>query len=287
MRWIIRCYPRQWRDRYEDEMLALLEECKITPKTMLDLIVGAVDAHLNYSGITEGVVNMVNRVRSGVVMTFCAFIVFGVGWAMLQRINDPVPNFQTAAHAHPELNVLHGALLIVGCIGFVVFLLAGMPLFFVSIKRAMEQRKKSVLLPFGIALGCALAALLATGGIAWWRPERHVYVYLLSYLAVMAILLITGTVAVSLVVARTEFQARELRLVFVPETAILISMVIAALLSILSLIRITSYAPQLLITQDVNGPLFITGIVFMALGAIFSGLALRRSWGAKLKSVEG
>ncbi len=46
-RWILRFYPRLWRERYQDEMMALLEQHVVTPFTLLDLLLGALDAHLD------------------------------------------------------------------------------------------------------------------------------------------------------------------------------------------------------------------------------------------------
>lgn len=40
MRWLLRLYPRIWRDRYEEEVLAVLEAHKVTPTTVFDLLVG-------------------------------------------------------------------------------------------------------------------------------------------------------------------------------------------------------------------------------------------------------
>lgn len=41
---LLRLYPRAWRERYEDEMLAVLEEHDVTLATHVDLLRGAVDA---------------------------------------------------------------------------------------------------------------------------------------------------------------------------------------------------------------------------------------------------
>lgn len=43
---LLRLYPRGWRDRYEAEMLALLEQFKLGPRGRLDLVRGAIDARL-------------------------------------------------------------------------------------------------------------------------------------------------------------------------------------------------------------------------------------------------
>lgn len=48
---LLRLYPRAWRDRYGDEMSALLEDRRPGPFDWLDLFVGAADAHLNRRGL--------------------------------------------------------------------------------------------------------------------------------------------------------------------------------------------------------------------------------------------
>ncbi|HZJ51792.1 MAG TPA: hypothetical protein VFF07_13335 [Actinomycetota bacterium] len=48
MKWtiLIRLYPQRWRNRYEDEMGALLEEGPVSVRDGLDLLRGALEAHL-------------------------------------------------------------------------------------------------------------------------------------------------------------------------------------------------------------------------------------------------
>jgi DNA-binding PadR family transcriptional regulator len=45
--WILHLYPLAWRERYEAEMVALLEQHAITFWTVLDLLVGALDARMD------------------------------------------------------------------------------------------------------------------------------------------------------------------------------------------------------------------------------------------------
>jgi hypothetical protein len=47
---LVRIYPRAWRDRVEDEFLALLEARPPSTRDMLDVVWGAVDAHLHPQG---------------------------------------------------------------------------------------------------------------------------------------------------------------------------------------------------------------------------------------------
>lgn len=44
--WMLRFYPQAWRDRYEDEFRAMLDDQSTPPSDMLDIFLGAVDAHL-------------------------------------------------------------------------------------------------------------------------------------------------------------------------------------------------------------------------------------------------
>ena len=46
MKWLVRLYPPAWRERYEEEFLAVLAESRTTPSTALDVCRGAADAWL-------------------------------------------------------------------------------------------------------------------------------------------------------------------------------------------------------------------------------------------------
>jgi hypothetical protein len=43
---LLRLYPTTWRERYGDEFLAVLEEQRLSPRLLLDVLAGALDAHL-------------------------------------------------------------------------------------------------------------------------------------------------------------------------------------------------------------------------------------------------
>ncbi|AFM41476.1 hypothetical protein Desaci_2534 [Desulfosporosinus acidiphilus SJ4] len=276
MRWLLKLYPRVWRERYEDEMLIVLEEHKITPTTMFDLLLGAIDANFNYNGFTEGIFYMINRVRSGIVMIFCSFMLYGIGWSLLQRLNDPIPNFQVINTIHPEFGVIYKAIFIVGFISFLAFLIGGLPILYISVKRAYREGKQNVLSPFWAALSCLLLFVILTTILVIWHPQGHIYTILIGYLLLSALFLVVGTVAVSFVIARTEFKLPELKLVYIPEIVILFGMVVSVMLSTILIARITTNAPQLFITQDVSSTMFITGIILMSLSTIFAVIGLKR-----------
>lgn len=45
-RWLLRLYPRAWRERYGEEMCAMLADIPLTPASILDLVAGAIDARV-------------------------------------------------------------------------------------------------------------------------------------------------------------------------------------------------------------------------------------------------
>jgi len=47
MKKLVALYPRAWRERYGEEFLALLDEQPMTPRVVVDLLRGALDAHLH------------------------------------------------------------------------------------------------------------------------------------------------------------------------------------------------------------------------------------------------
>jgi hypothetical protein len=51
---LVRLYPRAWRERYEEEFVALLDDRPPNPRDFLDTIRGALDAHLHPSLVPGG-----------------------------------------------------------------------------------------------------------------------------------------------------------------------------------------------------------------------------------------
>jgi WD40 repeat protein len=78
-RTLVRCYPRRWRQRYGDELLAVLEQHHASPRTVLNLAVSALSTHLDPAYRMEGVTMARLRawlVAAGVVLLFAGLF----GW---------------------------------------------------------------------------------------------------------------------------------------------------------------------------------------------------------------
>ncbi|MDQ3766609.1 MAG: hypothetical protein M3346_04605 [Actinomycetota bacterium] len=101
MRWLVCLYPQRWRNRYGAELEAMLEQTRPTPRIVLDLVAGALDAHLHSQLTLEGVVvhNPFTRTSAalpqtillpGLVFLAAAVLKYGFGQGFLF---DPLEGF--------------------------------------------------------------------------------------------------------------------------------------------------------------------------------------------------
>ena len=81
MRRIIRLYPKAWRERYGEEMDAVLDERAAGPYEVADLLLGALDAHLHLRGLGNR-----SESRKGITMSLrtagIAAIIGGALWGL-------------------------------------------------------------------------------------------------------------------------------------------------------------------------------------------------------------
>ena len=101
---LVRAYPRSWRERYGDEVLAWVEEGGLGPARALDLLRGALDARLHPELVGEGSTRMVERLRGAVLGVLCGYAVFVVAGAGYQKLTE-YEDFTEAAQRHAALGV--------------------------------------------------------------------------------------------------------------------------------------------------------------------------------------
>ena len=74
--WLVRLYPAGWRERYEDEFMALLEDARPSLTDFADILLGALDARLFLRDATGGTLTMLTRYRAANIAVFCSWILF-------------------------------------------------------------------------------------------------------------------------------------------------------------------------------------------------------------------
>ena len=102
---LLRLYPRSWRERYEDEMLALLDAASIGWRGQVDLVRGALDARVHAASRLTGVAALV----AGALWT-----VVGAG-VLAQPVPPDWPGHLVETLALGIAAVLAGALALIGC----------------------------------------------------------------------------------------------------------------------------------------------------------------------------
>ncbi len=105
--WLVALYPEHWRERYGDEFEALLEAQPATPAAFLDVILGAIDAHLTGE---KGVSSMVAGWRAPSAATVA---LGGLVW-FAGRVGGEVVHFGSPSYLVEAAGLLVVALGVVG-----------------------------------------------------------------------------------------------------------------------------------------------------------------------------
>ena len=127
--WLLRLYPRRWRGRYEVEVQALLEDHQIRLRTVIDLLIGALDARLDPAYAKERSVLNMRSPRFTTVSLFGAFALFGIALLpLLGTLLDPEYEQNVPTHygdlvaAYPLVGLAGSAILVVSLIAGVALL---------------------------------------------------------------------------------------------------------------------------------------------------------------------
>jgi hypothetical protein len=159
--WLVHLYPRTWRDRYGDEFEALLEECLHTPLDVLDIFLGALDAHLELSHETNWrLMNMNNKLRTTILIVFTAYIAFIIaGFSLVAFADDSplVPLMQTNA----ALSAAWTTIEVGSVIALLAVVIGGAPLAWTIIRRAVTSQRRDLRLLL-VPLYAFLALMLYT-----------------------------------------------------------------------------------------------------------------------------
>jgi hypothetical protein len=159
-------YPVAYRRRYGEEMRTLLEDQPATARTALDLIRGALLAHVHPQNAPTGAVDPADRIRasaSGVLMCWVLFA--AAGFAFYKTTEDQP--FSAADYTHPVLRDAHVTVQAVALMASALVVLGALPLIAAALVRARRDPgvRRSVVLALvpviGFALLTAIVVVLA------------------------------------------------------------------------------------------------------------------------------
>ncbi len=147
-RWMVRLYPREWRERYEEEFLEMLEERTVSFPGCLDIALGALDAWMRPQIVSSGgMTRMLERLRwsvLGVLWGWVLFVLAGVGFQKMTEYDD----FVQVAQRNFLVRSAFDAIVAGAWLSFAAILIGGLPIVFVALKSAFTQRRREVMLLF-------------------------------------------------------------------------------------------------------------------------------------------
>lgn len=172
---LLSLYPEAWRDRYGKEMSALLDQTPPGVTATLDLLRGALTAHLRpLASSAPGA-----RARGTIGQVLGCFIVF---WVVGSGFAKTTENYDYTEHVHQLLGISHSVIMIAAMVSAAALALAAAPLVLASLAHARRTREPAlmrliVVPPTAIAVFAGSVGLLALwlnahhhrpGGVAGW-----------------------------------------------------------------------------------------------------------------------
>ncbi len=252
---MIRLYPRQWRNRYGEEFLDLLEQRPLSILDGVDLVFGALDAHLHpHFGMTalsppEKDRQMILALRSSLLILFCSFVGFMIAGTGFQKMTEEAA-FQQATQTS-NLVGLPFYLVVAGAIAtLIAMIIGGLPIVIAIIKLVFVQKRYNTLamlavppLAFLIFLGTTL--LLEVIEQPHTESIWQILLYRSLFFGTLIIAIISSTGAVCTAVAQSEIPEKLLFFALLPFACCTIAMTLVLLAIILWGLGLHASAPQL------------------------------------------
>lgn len=149
VRWLLGLYPREWRERYDEEFAALLEQRPPSVMDAVDIALGALDARL-HPQLAEGMELRAANVPRTAVLTllwaYAGFIVAGSGFRKVTE-DGPFPGLMRD-HAAPGLSF--GAVVAGSVVALLAVLAGGVPIVLAALRRALAARRWRILGLFAV-----------------------------------------------------------------------------------------------------------------------------------------
>jgi hypothetical protein len=144
--WLMRLYPHAWRDRYAAEFDVLLEQCLHSPLDVVDVILGAMDAHLqllNGENVAWRMMNMINKIRTTILIVFAAYIGFIIAGFSLVGLADDSPMIPLMK-TNPSLAAAWTIIQAGAAVALLAIAIGGLPLVLTVIRRVVTTHRRDL-----------------------------------------------------------------------------------------------------------------------------------------------
>jgi hypothetical protein len=219
---VLRWYPAAWRERYGDELVAMVEddlEGRRPPLRMrASLLAAGLRERAHSTGLTgDGASDPARRLRAGSLVVLAAFALFAVAGAGYAKLSEHFTAFMPAGPAATAQTAydLVAAFAAVSAAATVLGAMFVLPAFVCLLRAGGWERVKRPILQL-VAFGVATTA--ATAGLAFWAhhlaaPARNGgdAAYTVGVLGLALLLVGTLALTVRVVVASTQHLEISLR----------------------------------------------------------------------------
>ncbi len=167
---LLALYPEAWRERYGEEMRALLEDDPPTARGLASLLAGAAREHVRPQRCWRVEVAPATAMRLSVGALFACWMIVSVAGSAFAKLTE---HMDATEHVHPLLGVARAMIVWGATIGAAAVALGGLPLVWQALRQTGRRRDRRLALALAspALAGCllfALAAVLATAA-----PSRH------------------------------------------------------------------------------------------------------------------
>ena len=161
----LRLYPPAYRRRYGDEMEALVEDSGPTAGAVVDLLRGAIGAHLRPAPGVTATIGREERLRRGLGAALGCWLLFAVAGLAFYKTTEGRP-FEGVAGTPSALGALHLAIQVVALVGGAAMLLGAAPFAVAALRRRAHGAARQGSVPAepsrrARALAVVCAAVLA------------------------------------------------------------------------------------------------------------------------------
>lgn len=163
---LLSLYPEAWRERYGEEMCALIDESPPSVSAILDLLRGALTAHLRPLATSVPAARARGTITQ-VLGCFIVFCFFGSGFAKTTESLD------YAERVHPLLGVSHLVILIAAILAAGALVFAAAPLAIVSLVQARRTPEPALIRLIAVPPAAIGVFAGSVGLLALWLNAHH------------------------------------------------------------------------------------------------------------------
>ena len=295
-KWLLLLYPRVWRTHYEEEFLVTLSSHPFSLSEGMDVMLGALDAHLHPSlgtatlPLPEKIGHMMAAMRRSLVALFCAYSGFLLAGMAFQKVTEDGA-FQRAGQMVSFVG-LSFQLVIFGAIAALLAMGAGgLPIVITVIRSALVRRQRDILFELSVPfLAFAVFFLIMRLLLALDHPGSQPNWYLLLSRSLFFSVLLAATIisvgAVCRAVMRSEIPEKFLHFALLPAILLTFSMALVLAAIIIWGLGLAAFAPQFFAGHHGLAGTSTTGtwlgiVIAMSLAMGFATFSLLRGLAAR------